>query len=334
MRTIYKQGILITGMLLLIGFGSQGQQTYQYLLKENFHALQTGAPVLVQVPNNESLTGEFTTQQVPATTCGQEGNAPGYFFEDDAGLLFRNPSDFIGQEYTIAFNFHFDEFISPPAWVRVMSFTHYDDVGLYIHLTDPPNHGTLEFWPYGEAGTYDFFNTVDYYQMILVRNAAGMITVYVNGSSFAQYDDSYTQAYVPQDTTNFIIWFRDDPSVLAGEASPGFVSDIRISNFPWSTDQVQAAWNAFCSSLLGINHGLQSDGALVYPNPAGDKLYLDLPRGEPVDVEFVNLTGQVISKMENCTGLTVSDISAFQPGIYLVRINGKDFQKTCRFTRK
>lgn len=314
---------------------SQAQQTYEYLLKEDFHGQPAVAPDLVQVPNNQTLTGEFTIRQVPATTCGQQGNAPGYFFEDDAGLVFNNPAGFIDQSYTIAFNFQIDEFISPPSWVRVMSFTHYDDVGIYIRLSGAPTNGTLNFWPYGDAGTVDFFNTVDFYQLILVRNTAGLIKIYVNGSEFAEYDDSGTQAFVPQDPNNFIIWFRDDPSVLENEASPGFVSDIRIANYSYTLAQVQAEWSRFCSSLLGIDPASGPTESGVYPNPAGDKVFLDLPAaGNPYSVYIYDITGGIVSQMENQTVRVVADVSNLHPGIYLLRLTGNDIQKTYRFIKK
>lgn len=228
------------------------QIRYVYDLSNSFQSNHTDVPYLIQIPNNSGLTGEFVTRMVPETTCGQTGNAKGYFFEDDAGLQFNNPEGFIDQSYSIAFNFQIDEFITPPSWVRILSFTHVDDVGVYILLTDPPNHGTLEFWPYGTVGETDFFSPTDFYQIILVRNEVGLIKIYVNGTEFAEYDDSETQAYLPQDTDNFIIWFRDHPSVLANEASPGFVSDIVLADYPWTLGEVGQKREEFCSDLLSI----------------------------------------------------------------------------------
>lgn len=51
-------------------------------------------------------------------------------------------------------------------------------------------HHTLEFWPCGTDGEWDFFNTTDFYQMILIRDASGVITVYINMQEFATYDDA------------------------------------------------------------------------------------------------------------------------------------------------
>jgi hypothetical protein len=311
---------------------ASGQVQYTYPLAENFHGMPATAPDLIPIPNNSSATGQFVERTVPASTCGIAGNAEGYFFEDDAGLQFNNPAGFIGQSYSIAFNFQVDEFITPPNWVRLLSFTHIDDVGIYIRLTDPPNHGTLEFWPYGTVGTYDFFTTVDFYQMILVRSSEGLITVYVNGQEFAQYDDSESQAYVPQPPNNYIIWFRDDPSVLANEASPGFVSDIIIGNVAWTPAEVQVEWNRFCSSLLGMP-GNEPATIKVYPNPAADRLRVDLPGNRDGYILIVyNGSGLKMLIADGTTGDL--DVSAFSPGLYLLEIVTEGRTEHIRFVKR
>ncbi|MCD4729450.1 MAG: hypothetical protein K8R74_02540 [Bacteroidales bacterium] len=109
----YLAIVILFAISLVVCFG---QTIYIYPLIDDFSPLQSGAPDLIQIPNNSGLTGEFVTRVVPASTCGEGGNADGYFFEDDAGLQFNNPSGFIDQSYSLAFNFQIDEFIDPPPW--------------------------------------------------------------------------------------------------------------------------------------------------------------------------------------------------------------------------
>lgn len=316
---------LIIGMLFCILPASlHSQTTYTYPLIQSFNALETGAPELIQIPNNYGFYGEFVQRQVPASTCGLTGMAPGYFFEDDAGLQFNNPPEgFINQSYSLAMNFQVDEFITPPPWVRLLSFTHIDDIGVYIKLTDPPDHGTLEFWPYGTVGTTDFFTTVDFYQLILVRNDAGLIKIYINGEVFAEYDDATTQKFVPGPPNNYIVFFRDDPSVLADEASPGFVSDIILTNFAWTDDQVQAVWDDFCNSLLNIPEPVKPT-VKIFPNPAGDQVFVQFSREEKAKAIITDLTGKVCLE-QDLVGITISvDISSLRNGLYFlsIRMNG------------
>lgn len=264
MNKIYR---FILGMFFLLSLQfTIAQSIYIYPLANSFSPIQAGGPDLIVIPNNDGLTGQFTNRAVPETTCGQGGTASGYFFEDDAGLQFNNPQGFIGQSYSLAMNFQIDEFISPPPWVRLLSFTHVDDIGVYIYLTNPPTNGTLEFWPYGTVGEYNFFNTNDFYQLVLVRNENGLIKIYINGQEFAEYDDSGTQKFVPGPPDNFIVFFRDHPSVLANEASPGFVSNIIIRNLSWTPQEVQTIWDNFCSSLLDIEENSSAE-IRIFPNP-------------------------------------------------------------------
>jgi hypothetical protein len=311
--------IIIIFFLATLSFQAQ-TTSYTYRLNADFRSSPAGGPDLIQIPNNSGLTGEFTTRAVPSSTCEQGGNASGYFFEDDAGLQFNNPAGFIDQTYTLSMLFQVDELITPPTWVRILSFTHTDDVGVYILITNPPDNGTLEFWPYGTVGETNFFNTVDFYQLILVRKSDGMIKIYINGEEFAEYDDSGTQKFVPQDPDNYIVFFRDHPSVLADEASPGFISNIMIMNGAWSEQQVAAAWDDFCSSLLSIDEAFVNE-IRIAPNPFSDNLEVSLPEGNiSCDIQLIDLTGKVImttkSSSLNTTGIV--------PGLYFlkVRING------------
>jgi len=302
-----------------------GQSIYTYNLANNFSSAEAGGPDLIQIPNNDGLTGEFTTRIVPESTCGQGGVAGGYFFEDDAGLQFNNPEGFIDQSYSLAFNFQVDEFITPPPWVRILSFTHVDDIGVYIYLTNPPTNGTLQFWPYGDVGETNFFNTTDFYQLILVRNNTGLIKIYINGEEFAEYDDSSTQKFVPGDPDNFIVFFRDHPSVLANEASPGFVSSLIITNLTWSDQEVQNVWDNFCSSLLKVPEQ-EENGFAVYPNPARRHLTVGQLDGwthgqSEVSFSIVDIFGREIKEIANISSFPhVIDISDLPDGMYILRL--------------
>jgi len=312
---------LAIAILVVICFVvSSGQTIYNYPLIDDFSAFEPDAPDLIQIPNNSGLTGEFVTRIVPASTCGEGGDAEGYFFEDDAGLQFNNPPDFIDQSYSLAFNFQIDEFIDPPPWVRLLSFTHSDDVGVYIYLTNPPINGTLEFWPYGTVGEDNFFTTVDFYQLILVRNDDGLIKIFINGEEFAEYDDSGTQKFIPGEPENYIVFFRDHPSVLADEASPGFVSDIIIGNAAWTPDEVVDVWEEFCASLLDIKK-TPAIKTSIYPNPVNDILNISIEENfNKSEIQVFDLLGRVVHEINNPEILNSMDVSHLKEGIYLVKI--------------
>lgn len=324
--------LMLLSALLLFAFTAQSQ-TYVYTLKNNFLGNVTEAPPLVQIPNNGGLTGEFVTRTVPLSTCEEGGSASGYYFEDDAGLQFNCPEGFIFESYSLSMIFQFDEFISPPSWVRLLSFTHTDDHGMYILLTNPPTNGTLEFWPYGTAGETDFFDTENFYQLILVRDSDGLIKVYINGTEFAEYDDSMTQEYKFHDPDNHLIFFRDHPSVLADEASPGFVSNIKITNNAWSAIEVEGEWEDFCASLLDVDE-VDEISFKLYPNPAGEKLYVTFEEQHvQAELSVIDLSGKIVLTQSCENQKTEIDISILPKGLYFLRINDRSSNKVIKFTK-
>jgi hypothetical protein len=296
------------------------QQTFHYPLSGDFECTNPEGPDFLPIQNNQGLTGMFTTRTVPATTCSQGGTAGGYFFEDDAGLQLNIPDGFIEESYSLALIFQMDEFIDPPPWVRILSFTHTDDHGVYIYLTDPPVHGTLEFWPNGTVGEMNFFDTENFYQLILVRNTDGLIKIYINGVEFSEYNDAGTQEYKPQPPENYLIFFRDHPSVLADEASPGFVSNITLTNEAWDQQEVAARWADFCSSLLGIGE-TGSPEISILPNPVTDHFRVQLANHEKdIHYEMYDLTGKRVLHGEITSDSQIIKCEGIHGGIYFLKV--------------
>jgi hypothetical protein len=205
---------------------------------------------------------------------------------------------------------------------------------MYIYLTNPPTNGTLEFWPFGTAGATDFFDTENFYQLILVRDNSGLIKIYVNGTEFAEYDDSMTQEYKFHDPDNFLIFFRDHPSVLADEASSGFVSNIKITNNAWSSVEVESEWEDFCASLLSIPE--EAERTLqIYPNPAGEKLNINF--NEQVvhaKLSVINLAGRVLLTQFCESEKAQLDISSLPSGIYFLQIMENSRNSFVKFVKE
>lgn len=330
---------IFTPLLILLFTGLScnlaAQNKFTYRLNGTFDAVESGAPTLVQIPNNDGYTGMFVARSIPETTCELGGTADGYFFEDDAGLQFDNPAGFIDAGvYSLSMIFHFDEFIDPPPWVRILSFTHDDDYGIYIYLANPPYTGTLDFWPHGTVGTENFFNTEDYYQLILVRDNEGLVTVYINGVEFASYDDSETQEYIPQPDKNYLIFFRDHPSVLADEASPGFVSNIVITKNSWNSSEVQLIWEDFCPSLFGTTDIIKKE-LKVYPNPVENQLTIELPANQPTaKYSIYDITGKLIIQSSTNQTKTKVDVSTLYTGMYLLKLEVGSESLMTKFTKQ
>ncbi|MCF8364868.1 MAG: choice-of-anchor D domain-containing protein [Bacteroidales bacterium] len=79
---------------------------------------------------------------------------------------------------------------------------------------------------------------------------------------------------------------------------------------------------------------LNSFDARIYPNPASDKLFIDFENVQPVNVVLYDVKGQVVLE-QNLTELRNQlDISKLRGGVYLIRLEGENIQKTERIIKK
>ena len=115
-------------------------------------------------------------------------------------------------------------------------------------------------------------------------------------------------------------FFRDHPSVLADEASPGFVSDIIIGNEAWTPEEVVEVWEDFCGSLLDINEIAESR-TLIFPNPAQNVLYVSLENTRvKADVQIFDLTGRIFAELRIQENVNSIEVSFLKKGMYLIKI--------------
>lgn len=304
------------------------QNTFFYPLSFGFEESSGTGPDLIVILNDENESGEFGNFQLPATTCISEEVVPGYFFERDAGFEFSN-NEFIDCEYTIQFAFKFDDLNNSAGWVRIMSFTHVDDVGIYIYQSDPPSNGTLDFWPNGTVGESDFFNDEDVYQLTLIRKCNGLVDIYINGQIFDTYDDSGSMQYLPQEPNDYIVFFRDHPSVLEGEASPGWTKNLYIADFAWDSTQVSNSWNHFCEDLISqVEENFETaEPILLYPNPASNMIRMNIPdeiQNTDAEVSILDMMGRTVyHKTKHLQKIENFSIESLSNGGYLIEIRHK-----------
>ena len=156
----------------------------------------------------------------------------------------------------------------------------------------------------------------------------------MNGVEFAEYDDSSTQEYKFHEPDNALIFFRDHPSVLANEASPGFVSNIKITNMVWNSDDVSQEWDDFCSSLLSVSK-LSEESISIYPNPVRETLNLRFDEQvRHAEITVIDLTGK-IHLQQAINGEQVSvNISTLPKGLYFLRIQQDRQSSVMKFTKE
>jgi len=79
---------------------------------------------------------------------------------------------------------------------------------------------------------------------------------------------------------------------------------------------------------------LNSFDALIYPNPATDKLYIDFDRPQAVDVVLYDVKGQVVLEQSLTELRNQLDISTLKGGVYLIKLEGENILKTERIIKK
>ena len=148
-----------------------------------------------------------------------------------------------------------------------------------------------------------------------------------------EYDDSYNQEYKFHEPDNYLIFFRDHPSVLADEASPGFVSNIKLTNEAWDGNQVAQEWEDFCASLLNTEE-LSVDEFKVYPNPANEMMNIILPsEKETAELRVYDISGKMHLQHKTNSGQISIDVSSLQGGLYFLHILLEDRQKVIKINK-
>lgn len=154
------------------------------------------------------------------TSNGGVLGAGSYSFDYAQGLSLLNPG--IGSVYTIDMTITLDA-VCVPKFCKLLDFQNLAaDAGLYT----TPGANQLQLWPF-ETGP-DAVGT-GAANITIQRNAAGTVTVFLNGVQQFTSDDSANQNFV-FNALNNIIWFLHDEGQqgVPGEHARGSVDWIRI----------------------------------------------------------------------------------------------------------
>lgn len=168
-------------------------------------------------------------------------------------------------------------------------------------------------------------NSAQELQYILVA-APTRGTLTVNGAP-ALAGMSFTQADIDQ---NKILYYHtaddeenDGFSFVVSDGQGGWIS---ITEFVIDID------SAFPSSVNVTASGFE---ILVYPNPAGDLVYIRLADGKILNkVTVTDLTGKTLDASEGPSAEHVFEVAGYPAGIYLARIEDGDRVLVRRFVKK
>ena len=155
----------------------------------------------------------------------------------------------------------------------------------------------------------------------------------------------YYKSMAPTDLSSFQIWYN------ANYVSVGDVQQVRydyaINNFDKDNygsaiqDQIDLIINSYFSSEIDCNppplyveNNLSNNG--LYPNPVNNKLFIDLTKfsNKKVNISTTNLSGKKINNFIVQGGeVAVLDVSKYNSGIYLIRIEQRKKKTLIRFIK-
>lgn len=273
MHLLSLSTLCLWSFVFLLRSESQAQHHYYYPLQSNFNEATGSASPLVPLSNGSGQTGNFVSVGLPISTCSGLGVLDGYEYADNAGLRFAVPPATISCEYSILFTWRYDNPGGNQEWLRLLSFIYSDDSGIDLWTQFPSVNGTLYYWDldpllvfpgfclaqptYGPLSPPNYFNEVDYYRLALTRTCNDVMQVYVNGTYQGGFTDT-DQKYMPQAPDHQIVFFRDTfdtscyPTAFPGEAAPGFIKDLVITDNALTSAEIQADFDTLCPVLLAL----------------------------------------------------------------------------------
>lgn len=86
-----------------------------------------------------------------------------------------------------------------------------------------------------------------------------------------------------------------------------------------------------CAQITGLAQNISPDELKIYPNPANMQITVSLTNETIQQVEIYTLSGQLITAQQGTLSTTISlPVSALAPGIYMVRVRGKEGDRLAR----
>lgn len=187
---------------------------------------------------------------------------------------------------------------------------------------------TIDFG-YAVAGqnstSRDFVIFNDGGDTIELNSAPAIVVIGSNLSDYIVDQTEIQSILAPGETTSFTVDFN--PSATGDR-----VATMNIAN---TTDL-----NPFVLNFTGTgttNSVISTDESLlvnVFPNPTNGLINVSSENMIDFQVAVIDVTGKIIASINNCGGACVIDISNFDSGVYLIRIEGLDGIYTSTFIKQ
>ncbi|MBE0638882.1 MAG: T9SS type A sorting domain-containing protein, partial [Bacteroidales bacterium] len=160
-----------------------------------------------------------------------------------------------------------------------------------------------------------------------------------------------------ENATMGMMLFGDDPTTAMKD---GFTANepinLRLYVVTTGTDYtLEATWDAGwpqqdgtfaangISAIAGINLGTalttedqssNKNDVLIYPNPAGETLFIDLVNQQEIQLIMTDMHGREMLRQKLLTLRNQIDLTALRSGIYLLQLEGNNFRRIEKIIKK
>lgn len=240
-----------------------------------------------------------------------------YRFEQNSGVQFNNAlaGNFLDSTYSIELYFVFDIL---DGWKRVIDWKNRtSDYGAYVF------NGELNFYPYEYSGTAPVVAGEYTYYVVTRDGLTKNLTIYTDAKVEIHFTDAYNDGVI--DTAHVLNFFIDDLAT-PDEASSGAVALLNLYNYVLDSTSIKHKFDSLQGQLFSIGKiGNKKVPVWVYPNPASDKVNINLGQFDPngqVNISLINSTGSVVYNRPYPAGSSYRiDLNSLTlpDGIYMVR---------------
>lgn len=227
---------------------------------------------------------------------------PSGSWQDEASAIIKIDTNFTTKKFR---KFGHQDTSEYPAFARSIAITHDN----YIYNCATSNIYNMNFWPYQQQPSWVMINKVDSNLNVVWKKFYG-------GDAFY--------------STNDIIATPDGGCIVTGYRYDHLTQNQETDAFILKIDQ-----NGLITSNKETQQ-IKSYNAIVYPNPAKDKLTFRIAENfTNSEITINDLSGKQIQTIANVSSIENIDISSFSNGIYVFTIkNNNQIIETGRFVKE
>ncbi|MBK6835892.1 MAG: T9SS type A sorting domain-containing protein [Bacteroidetes bacterium] len=151
---------------------------------------------------------------------------------------------------------------------------------------------------------------------------ANVLKTYINGVYVANgYSSSQPfQATTPDFSGSSFIIGQGDPTYFAGNGWNGKIDDIYVITNALSAGQIDSLKNLPDPMTIGVSKISNENKYIVYPNPANEKLFIQIEPNTTVQANLISIEGKILKSFVLTDTKNSIDIKELNQGFYTLSL--------------